>query len=52
VDTEQFKEWKLIITEEYVLSAYDNIQIFSFSNIENVEIGILEGGLKLVRIYL
>lgn len=46
VDTEQFKEWKLIITEEYVISAYDNIQIFPFSNIENVEIGILEGGLK------
>lgn len=46
VDTEQFKEWKLIITEEYVISAYDNIQIFPFSNIVNIEIGILEGGLK------
>jgi len=46
VDSEQFKEWKLIITEEYVISAYENIQIFPFSNIENVEIGIQEGGLK------
>jgi hypothetical protein len=46
VGTEQFKEWKLIITEEYLLSSYDNIRIFPFSNIENVEIGIMEGGLK------
>ena len=46
MDIEQFKEWKLIITDEYVISAYENIQIYPFTNIEDVEMGIQDGGLK------
>ncbi|MDD3173869.1 MAG: hypothetical protein PHF63_09440 [Herbinix sp.] len=46
VDLEQFKDWKLIITDEYVITAHENIQIFPFTKIDNVEIGIQEGGLK------
>lgn len=46
VDYEQFKEWKLIITDEYILSAHENIQIFLYSDMDNVEIGIQEGGLR------
>lgn len=45
-DTNQFKEWKLIITEEHVLSAFDTLQIIPFSDIQKVEIGIQESGLK------
>lgn len=45
-DTKQFEEWKLIITDEYILSASDSLQIVHFSNIEKVELGIQESGLK------
>ena len=46
IDANQFEEWKLMITDEYVLSAYDNFLIIPFTDIEKVEIVIQESGLK------
>jgi len=44
--TKQFEDWKMIVTDEYVLSAYESFQIFPFSDIGKVEMGIQEEGLK------
>ncbi len=46
IDAKQFEEWKLIITDEYVLSAYDTLLIIPFTDIQKVEIVIQERGLK------
>lgn len=45
-DINQFEEWKLIITDDHVLSAYETLLIVPFSDIQKVEIGVQESGLK------